>query len=302
MNRSSIDKLKIGYFADGPWSHKALELLVCDPQLSISFICARYTNPDPHLKARSAELGITFYVSENVNSAQFLESIYSHNCDLFVSMSFDQILRKELYAYPPLGTINCHAGKLPFYRGRNILNWALINDETEFGITVHYVDDGVDTGDIVMQRTYPISDEDDYASLLNVAYRECPDLLYESIQLIRTASFDRVSQDSIHPCGSICSKRIAGDEKIDWSKSSRNIFNLIRALTHPGPLAYTELDGHKVQIVKAEMLPEAPSYICIPGAILAKDCTGFLVKTGDTYIRITVWQSEIKLSAGQRFS
>ena len=302
MNNPNIEKLKIGYFADGPWSHKALELLLSDPRLSVSFICARYSNPDPHLKARSGELGITFYVSDNVNSAHFLELIYSHNCHLFVSMSFDQILKKDLYSHPPLGTINCHAGKLPFYRGRNILNWALINDETEFGITVHYIDDGVDTGDIILQRTYPISDEDDYASLLDVAYRECPNLLYDSIQLIRSGSFDRVSQDSIHPCGSICSQRQSGDEKINWSNSSRNIFNLIRALTHPGPLAYTEVDGHKVQIVKAEMLLEAPSYICIPGAILAKDSNGFLVKTGDTYIRITEWRSEINLSAGRRFS
>jgi methionyl-tRNA formyltransferase len=65
-------------------------------------------------------------------------------------MSFNQIFKSEIINLPRLKTINCHAGKLPFYRSRNILNWVLINDEKEFGITVHYVDEGIDTGDIIL--------------------------------------------------------------------------------------------------------------------------------------------------------
>ena len=302
MNGSSVQKMRIGYFADGPWSHGALDLLVSDSGLSVSFICARYSKPDPLLKKKAIELGIPFYTSEDVNSNQFLGVLDRHRCDLFVSMSFDQILRKNFYTRPPLGTINCHAGKLPFYRGRNILNWALINDEKEFGITVHYVDDGIDTGDIILQRSYPICDQDDYASLLATAYKECPAVLYESIQLISSNSANRTAQSSIHPCGTIFCQRKTGDEKIDWCQPSRVIFNLVRALTRPGPLAHTFLDGQKVQIVKAELVDEAPSYKCIPGAILAKESRGFLVKTGDTYIRVNEWISEIKLSAGKRFS
>lgn len=302
MDGLKSEKLKIGYFADGPWSHRALELLASDPRLLVSFICARYSNPDQHLRTRASGLGIEFHVDKNVNSYQFRSAIDKHKCDLFVSMSFDQILRKELYSCPPLGTINCHAGKLPFYRGRNILNWALINDESEFGITVHYVDDGVDTGDIILQHSYPICDDDDYASLLATAYRECPKVLYEAIHLIESGSAKRIAQESIHVCGSICSQRIPGDERIDWRQSSREIFNFIRALARPGPLACTELGGCVVQIAKAEMVADAPKYRCIPGAILAKDAKGFLVKTGDTFIRITEWISETKLIAGGRFS
>ena len=70
-----------------------------------------------------------------------------------------QCTRHKNTNMPPLKTINCHAGKLPFYRGRNILNWVLINDEREFGITVHYVDEGIDTGDIILQRVFPITDK-----------------------------------------------------------------------------------------------------------------------------------------------
>jgi methionyl-tRNA formyltransferase len=302
MTKLSSNKLRIGYFADGPWSHRALELLVADADIEVAFICARHSSPDQHLKERAGDLGIKFYVTENVNSESFINAISSYQCDLFVSMSFDQILRKQFYSFPRLGTINCHAGKLPFYRGRNVLNWALINDEKEFGITVHYVDDGVDTGDIVLQRSYPICDQDDYASLLSTAYYECPAVLYEAVQSIRAGNAKRIPQASLHPCGSICNQRKPGDESIDWRQSSREVFNFIRALTRPGPLARTRLGEHTVQIVKAEMIAEAPAYKCIPGAILAKDVKGFLVKTGDTYIRITEWISEVSLAAGRRFS
>ena len=81
---------------------------------------------------------------------------------------------------PKLKTINCHAGKLPFYRGRDILNWVLINDEKEFGITVHYMDEGIDTGDIILQRTFPITDEDSYKTLLERSYDECANILYNT--------------------------------------------------------------------------------------------------------------------------
>ena len=297
----SLSILRIGYFADGPWSHRALEMLVSDPELNVSFICARFSSPDPYLRQKADELGIEFYVSEDVNADSFLNKISLHECDIFVSMSFDQILRKRFYSFPRLGTINCHAGKLPYYRGRNILNWALINDEIEFGITVHYIDDGVDTGDIVLQRTYSISDSDDYASLLATAYSECPLVLYEAIQLIKSGKSARLPQNSVHPFGTIYSQRKQGDEIIDWNWTSREVFNFVRALSHPGPLAQTKLKNTKVYIAKVEFLPEAPLYKCIPGAILARDNVGFLVKTGDSYVRIVEWTSDAKLFAGGRF-
>ena len=88
-------------------------------------------------------------------------------------MSFNQIFKKEIINLPLLKTINCHAGKLPFYRGRNILNWVLINDEKEFGVTVHYMDEGIDTGDIIMQDSFSISGLDDYSTLLLRSYEAC---------------------------------------------------------------------------------------------------------------------------------
>ena len=173
--------LNIGYFADGPWSHKTLDKLINDPEIKISFICVRYDSEDERLKEYAKRFKIDYLKHLNVNSDEFISNIKSYDCDLFVSMSFNQIFKSKIINLAKYKTINCHAGKLPFYRGRNVLNWVLINDEKEFGITVHYVDEGIDTGDIISQKTFPITDQDNYNTLLNKAYVECSNILYSVI-------------------------------------------------------------------------------------------------------------------------
>lgn len=293
--------LRIGYFADGPWAHGALELLNNDPRIQVSFICARYGRPDEYLREKASEAKVDFLVEKNVNSESFASRLRGYGADLFVSMSFDQILRRPLFSLPRLGTINCHAGKLPFYRGRNVLNWALINDEKEFGITVHYVDDGVDTGDIILQTLHPISDVDDYGSLLSRAFAECPTILHQAIQLLHAGTAKRIPQSSFASAGLICTQRIPGDERIDWSMSSREVFNFVRALSDPGPRAMASIDSVPVAINKVELIPDAPIYKGIPGAVLSKEGTSFLVKTGDSYVRLIEWSSTARLKAGGRF-
>ena len=156
--------------------------------------------------------------------------------------------------------INCHAGWLPYYRGRNILNWALINDENEFGITVHYVDDGIDTGDVILQRCYPITDIDDYASLLRRAYIYCADVLLDVLDLFLRKQVTSWKQNSVDEFGLYCSIRKPGDEIINWNTTSREIFNFVRALTKPGPCARTQLRESEVKIMKLTYLPDAPVY------------------------------------------
>lgn len=293
--------MKIGYFADGPWAHGALELLVSDPSVEVVFICARYHKPDEYLKRRSAELNVDFLVEKNINSDECMDRLGAYQADLFVSMSFDQIFRRPLYEIPPKGTINCHAGKLPNYRGRNVLNWVLINDEKEFGITVHYVDDGVDTGDVVLQYTYPIEDTDNYSTLLEKAFAECPLILHDAIRSICNETVTRTPQSWLGGAGLICSQRLPGDECLDWRMTSREIFNFVRALSHPGPRAMTSICSTPVKINTVELVEGAPIYKGIPGAILSKENGGFLVKTGDSYVKLTEWSSNARLKAGGRF-
>ena len=220
-----MGKIKIGYFADGPWSHLAFEKIIQDSDIDVKFIVPRNDTKDETLKNYSLKYNIDYLFPVNINSAEFIHIVKEYDCDLFVSLSFNQIFREEIIGVPKGGIINCHAGKLPFYRGRNVLNWVLINDEPEFGITVHFIDEGIDTGDIILQRKFPIREQDDYNSLLEVAYEECAKILYDSVKLIITNTFKVISQNEIDPNGSYCRMRKMGDEIIDWNQSSRKIFN-----------------------------------------------------------------------------
>jgi len=292
--------MKIGYFADGPWSHRALDRLLADQGIRVQFICARYDAPDPVLKSIAEEKGVPFIVTPNINSNEFVEQVDLFECDLLVSMSFNQIFGHSLINLTLGNIINCHAGKLPFYRGRNVLNWALINDEKEFGITVHYVDEGVDTGDIILQRVYPISDHDDYQSLLDLAYDGCAEVLYDAISDISKGNLTRVKQSTIHPVGTYCSRRREGDEALNWDLTSREIFNFVRAICLPGPQARTFCNGNQVFINKVELVADAPKYLDIPGSILKKEKSSMLVKTKDSFVRITEWSSDFTLKVGDR--
>jgi methionyl-tRNA formyltransferase len=295
-----MEQIKIGYFADGPWSHQALEKFLLDSTIGIEFICARHDKPDLTLKEQAEIHGIDFISHPKINSDEFFQKISGYNSNLFVSMSFNQIFRKRLIEYPKLKTINCHAGKLPFYRGRNILNWALINDEKEFGITVHYMDEGIDTGDILMQRLFRITDSDNYATLLKRAYSGSAELLFETVEKLASGEITSKPQVDMHPLGFYCTGRVDGDERLQWNQPSRDIFNFVRAICNPGPEARTFCENIELKINRVELLSSAPIYKGIPGAILEVCSNGFYVKTADTYLKVTEWSGIDRVQIGKR--
>lgn len=279
--------MKIGYFADGPWSHNALEHIVETNGLEIVFIVPRYDTQDPVLKGWARKLGVPFIPVKNVNSAEFLKTMRLYEPDLLVSMSFNQILKKEIIEYAPKGFINCHAGALPFYRGRNPLNWALINGESSFGITVHYIDEGIDTGDIIEQRLYPIKANDTYASLLKLAESECAAVLYSAINKIASNNINVTKQVDIHPVGSYFGIRTFGDEYVDFRWSAERFYNFVRAISDPGPGARFFLEGCEYAIQAAELIPNSLSYISTVGEVIGKSERGIVVKVEDSSVLLT---------------
>ena len=292
--------MKIGYFADGPWAHEAFKKIIEDETIEIKFITVRFDTKDSVLIEFAKKYNIPLEISENINSREFIERIKQYDVDLFVSMSFNQIFKSEMINLPPYKTINCHAGKLPFYRGRNILNWVLINDEKEFGITVHYIDEGIDTGDIILQKVYDITDEDNYGTLLERAYTGCAEILYEAMKLIQKGEAPRIKQSEIDKVGMYCGMRQVGDEIIDWKQTSREIFNFIRALSNPGPQAVSWINGEKIRINQARMVPGAHQYKNIEGQVIGKSEQGFYVKTADTMLEITEFTYKNKIRIGDR--
>jgi methionyl-tRNA formyltransferase len=283
--------MRIGYFGDGVWAQRALARLIDDARYTIVFVAARASSPDSALLALAEAKGIPVLRPKAINAPESLAEIAEFAAELHVSMSYDQILREPILALPPRGTLNCHAGALPFYRGRNPLTWALINGETEFGITVHWVDLGIDTGDIVRQIKVPISATDTYATLLKTAETLCADTLVEAISDVHERTDERIVQSSIDPVGLYCCRRREGDEEIDWTSSSAALERFVRALVPPGPGARTIWKDRPSAILATELIPGARSYVGVPGEVIGRDSAGILVKTGDNFIRITRWAS-----------
>jgi methionyl-tRNA formyltransferase len=278
--------LTIGYFGDGRWARRALDRIAETSALQVDFIVGRHSAPDPKLRAYADDLGVPFTTDPDVNRPAFIDAVRAYEADIHVSMSFDQIIGRELIDLAPEGFINCHAGALPFYRGRNVLNWALINGEEEFGVTVHYMDESIDTGAIICQQFAEITVEDDYASVLDKAVPLCADTLHRALLHIHEGTANPTPQDEIHPVGFYCSGRGEGDEWIDWTWPSRRVHNFVRAITTPGPGARTLRQGDWLAVLETELIDQAPSYIDRPGTIVGRDAGGVVVKTGDTTVRV----------------
>lgn len=279
--------MKIGYFADGPWSHEAINLIVNCSSLDVSFIVPRFDTQDPILKHWAERLNIPFLPFPNVNTPQVVDQLKSFEADIYVSMSFNQILKKEIIESPPLGFINCHAGALPFYRGRNPLNWVLINGEKSFGITVHYIDEGIDTGDILNQATFPIKVNDTYGDLLEKATFECGKLLHHTLLTIRDNSHIRTKQTTIHPIGTYFGRRVVGDEWLNFDWSSERIHNFVRGITHPGPGARLKYQGREYAVFSSKLIENAPSYIATNGEVVGRTQEGVIVKSDDSTLLFT---------------
>ncbi len=277
--------MRIAYFGDGRWARSALPLIATAAGVQVAVVVPRYHNPDRELMQQAEGLGIPTRHLRDVNSAEALAALRPFGVDLHVSMSFDQIFRAPFL--DAAATINCHAGALPFYRGRNVLNWALINGERTFGVTVHHVDTGIDTGDIILQQHIPISATDDYASVLTKAEGACATLLHEAVLHIAAGTAKRTPQASIHPVGFYCPRRRDGDEWIDWQWPSERVVNFVRGIAPPAPGARAMVGDQVVAILQAEAIPGAPAYLATPGEVVGRQHGSIVVKTGTSSIRVT---------------
>ncbi|MGZ5488958.1 MAG: methionyl-tRNA formyltransferase, partial [Candidatus Aminicenantales bacterium] len=185
----------------------------------------------------------------------------------------------------PLGFVNFHAGKLPNYRGRNVVNWALINGETEIGLTAHFMDEGIDTGDILLQKTLPILWTDTYGDLLARVVEAFPDLVSDAVRM--SAEGRVVRRPQAHLPGTYFAGRGEGDEWLDWSDTSLHLYNKIRAISRPAPGARTRIGRSTVVVWRAEYDPAWPKYVATPGQVVGRvPDEGVFVKTGDSTLLV----------------
>jgi len=287
------------FYGHGQWALNTLKKLLNRKDIKLNLIVSRFPYGDKDIEAFCRENSKKYIIVENINEYFIQKNLFF---ELGISVSYDQIFKRETINNHKKGLINCHAGNLPDFKGRNILNWALINNHKKFGVTVHYIDEGIDTGDIIYKKLIAIKHKDDYSDLLMKAYKECPKIVMKSLDIIIKDGHKGITQKSVKEYPILCSRRKEGDEIINWNNSSLEIYNFIRALVSPGPYAQTFAKGVKMYIKKAEYIKDAPNYIDLPGSILKKDKLGLIVKTGDSYIRIQKWDCDILLKTGDRFN
>jgi methionyl-tRNA formyltransferase len=282
--------MRIILFGDGPWATTCLAPL-CDAGHEVVAVVLRAHPTESGLAAAAQRLGVPTLQPSRVNAPECVATIAGLRPDVNLSIAYDQIFRSAIRATANW-FLNVHAGKLPSYRGRNIINWAIINGETEIGVTVHLVDHGIDTGDILLQRLLPIAWTDTYGDVLDRVVREIPSLVVDSLDLIASGEAQPRPQGQ---GGTYFGGRRDGDEWLDWSQPSADIYNKIRGITHPGPGARTMLGERPVIIWRAAYDPRWPRYRATPGEVVGRSAgAGVIVKTGDS----TVLLQDVQVDGG----
>jgi methionyl-tRNA formyltransferase len=177
----------------------------------------------------------------------FAHELTKFNLRLGIVASYSRILWPELLTLFPLGVVNLHGGRLPEYRGANVLQWAIINGETETAVTLHYVDQGIDTGPVIAESRIPIHDEDTALTLRDRMSNEGRDLLRKWLPRLQKGEVEKTRQDESKAC--VWRRRKPEDGLINWAWSDERVRNLIRALVKPWPGAfYFDGMGEKVVV------------------------------------------------------
>jgi methionyl-tRNA formyltransferase len=191
------------------------------------------------------------YVTGKMSDPVYLETLRQWQPDFGLVVGWYYMVPRSIRQLFPRGVAGIHASLLPKYRGGAPLVWAIINGETQTGVSLFYFDDGVDTGDIIGQRSVAIAPADTIKTVLRKATLASVELVRELVPAIRRGTAPRIPQD--HTAATSFPQRCPEDGLIDWNKDPQQIRNFIRAQTRPYPGAYTYINGKKVTIWDADI-------------------------------------------------
>ncbi len=230
--------------------------------------------PSP-IKESAIRYGYGFSQPESVKPDTFLDVIADLKPDLLVVVAFGQILPKRLLELPPFKAINVHASLLPRYRGPAPIQWAIINGEKETGVTTMMMDEGLDTGDILLQQTVQISPEDTSVTLHDKLAREGACLLLETLEKLATGKLVSTAQDPA--AASYVPMLKKKDGRINWGLPASDIANFIRGI-NPWPGAFTFCGDTRLKIYRSKCLDKETHEA--PGTVLMSFPDEMLVATG----------------------
>ncbi len=241
------------------------------------------------VKETAERHGIEVFQPKKVRELENIAVLREKAPDIIVVAAFGQILPKEILELPKYGCVNVHASLLPKYRGASPIQWAVLSGEKESGVTIMRMDEGLDTGDIISQKSIPLAPDETAGSLFEKLAELGARLLLETLPSIEGGSATYTPQDEA--ASTLTGKVDKNMGRVRWEKSAEEIERWIRGLS-PWPSAYTTLRGKMLKLWRAEVLPDGDEKAA-PGTILsAKD--SLVVKTGSGCLSVKELQLEGK--------
>lgn len=259
-------------------------------------VCLAVTQPDKP-KGRGKEMqytpvkeaalkhGIPVYQPKKIRDPECMEELRKYNADVMIVIAFGQILPKEILEMTPYGCINVHASLLPKYRGAAPIQWSIIDGETVTGVTTMQMDEGLDTGDMILKTEVPITEEETGESLHDKLAEAGARLCVETLKAVEnhTATFEKQGE-SPTAYAKMLDKKLGN---INWNSSAVQIERLVRGL-NSWPSAYTHWDGKVMKIwrAKTETDSAAAADKKQPGTVLKVEKDSFTIQTGDGILRV----------------
>ncbi|WP_231401994.1 methionyl-tRNA formyltransferase [Panacibacter microcysteis] len=246
------------------------------------------------VKKYAVEKGIPVLQPEKLKNPGFLQQLQLLRADVQVVVAF-RMLPEVVWNMPPMGTINVHGSLLPQYRGAAPINWAIINGEKETGVTTFKLQHEIDTGNILLQRTIPIHENETAGELHDKMKEVGAALLVETIQKLAGGKLAEAPQKVVSNDLKHAPKLFTETCKIDWTKSVDDIHNLIRGLS-PFPGAYTMLNGKTFKIYKSSK-----------EKTVLNDAAGSVTTDHKTYIKFAckdgyIYANDIQLEGKKRMA
>lgn len=232
----------------------------------------------PDVKVCAVKHGLTVYQPNSMRDGTAMEIIRELDPEVMVVAAYGKILPKEMLVFPRYGCINVHGSLLPKYRGAAPIQWSVINGDAETGVTIMQMGEGVDTGDILLQRAIPIGVDDTAESMFEKLSNLGGEAIVEALDLLgRGELFPEKQDESLATYASMLNKEIA---LIDWNKTGTQVHNLVRGL-YSWPIAYTTLGGKKLKIIRTSPCEKSGK----AGTVIALDPLTIACGDGSVIIR-----------------
>jgi methionyl-tRNA formyltransferase len=250
----------------------------------------------PPVKVAALRHGLTVLQPEKIKEESALAEVLEFRPDLIVTAAYGQILPTRLLQAPRFGCINVHASLLPKYRGGAPIHRCLIEGEKESGVTIMYMVEALDAGDMLSKVVVPIEERDTTGTLHDKLAAAGAQLLVETVPKLLAGEIRPVPQNHAEATFAPNIKR--ADERIDWSKSAEQIYNQVRGL-NPWPVAFTTHEGKGWKIWWVEKEQPDGSW-GEPGTVIGRAADGLVVACGTGSVKITELQPEGKKRMSMR--